>query len=141
MSPAPEVLGSLASLFTALLVLLFVPLYLTAMPDPVVDWVVRLFPPEKRPKVRETLSESRESLLGWLQGRLFSMVVVGVLAAIALYVIGVPGALFLGVFSGLVAFVPIVGSVAGAVPPWYWLSPATHRTPCGSCWPTWRSSR
>ena len=109
--------GGLASLFTALLVLLFVPLYLTAIPGPVVDWVVRLFPPEKRPKVRETLSESRESLLGWLQGRLFSMVVVGVLAAIALYAIGVPGALFLGVFSGLVAFVPIIGSVAGAVPP------------------------
>jgi len=29
----------------------------------------------------------------------------------------VPGALFLGAFSGLVAFVPIVGSVVGAVPP------------------------
>ena len=83
--------GSLASLFAALLVLLFVPLYLAAIPGPVVDWVVRLFPPEGRPKVREMFSESRESLLGWLQGRLFSMVVVGVLAAIALYAIGIPG--------------------------------------------------
>jgi predicted PurR-regulated permease PerM len=109
--------GSLASLFTALLVLLFVPLYLTAMPGPVADWVVRLFPQEKRAKTREILSESRSSLLGWLQGRLFSMVVVGALAAVALYLIGVPGALFLGVFSGLVAFVPIIGSVAGAIPP------------------------
>lgn len=97
--------------------LLFVPLYLTAMPGPVVDWVVRLFPTENREKARDVLSESRESLLGWLKGRLFSMVVVGVLAAIALYLIGVPGALFLGVFSGLVAFVPIIGSVVGAVPP------------------------
>ena len=109
--------GSLASLFTAALVLLFVPLYLAAMPGPVVGWVVRLFPPAKRPETRQILSECRESLLGWLQGRLFSMVVVGVLAAVALYFIGVPGALFLGVFSGLVAFVPIIGSVAGAVPP------------------------
>lgn len=47
--------GGLASLFTALLVLLFVPLYLTAMPEPVLDWVVRLFPSEKRAKARETL--------------------------------------------------------------------------------------
>ncbi len=109
--------GGLASLFTALLVLLFVPLYLAAMPGPVVDWVVRLFPPGKRPKTREVLSEARQSLLGWLQGRLFSMVVVGILAAVSLYLIGVPGAIFLGIFSGLVAFVPIVGSVAGAVPP------------------------
>ena len=109
--------GGLASLFTALLILLFVPLYLTAMPGPVVGWVVRLFLPESRPRARAVLSESRESLLGWLEGRLFSMVVVGVLATVALYVIGVPGALFLGVFSGLVAFVPIVGSVVGAIPP------------------------
>jgi predicted PurR-regulated permease PerM len=28
----------------------------------------------------------------------------------------VPGALFLGVFSGLVAFVPLIGSVVGAIP-------------------------
>jgi predicted PurR-regulated permease PerM len=109
--------GGLASLFTALLVLLFVPLYLTAMPAPVSEWVVRLFPPDRRLEAREILSESRASLLGWLQGRLVSMVVVGVLAAVALYLIGVPGALFLGVFSGLVAFVPIVGSIAGAIPP------------------------
>lgn len=109
--------GGLASLFTAVLVLLFVPLYLTAMPGPVVDWVVRLFPPDGRSRVREVLSESRESLLGWLQGRLFSMAVVGALAAVALYLIGLPGALFLGLFSGLVAFVPIIGSVVGAVPP------------------------
>lgn len=109
--------GGLASLFTAALVLVFVPLYLAAMPGPVVGWVVRLFPPGRRPETRETLGECRESLLGWLQGRLFSMVVVGVLAAIALYLLGVPGALFLGIFSGLVAFVPIIGSVVGAVPP------------------------
>ena len=109
--------GGLASLFTALLVLLFMPLYLTAMPGPVVDWVVRLFRPEVRPRTRSLLSEIRASLLGWLLGRLFSMAIVGILAAAALYLIGVPGALFLGVFSGLVAFVPIIGSVVGAVPP------------------------
>ncbi len=109
--------GGLASLFTALLVILFVPLYLTAMPGPVVDWVVRLFRPEVRSGARDLLSEIRASLLGWLLGRLFSMAVVGILAAAALYLIGVPGALFLGVFSGLVAFVPIVGAVVGAVPP------------------------
>ena len=109
--------GGLASLFTALLVLLFVPLYLTAMPGPVVDWVVRLFRPEVRSGARGILSEMRASLLGWLLGRLFSMAIVGLLAAAALYLIGLPGALFLGIFSGLVAFVPIVGSVVGAVPP------------------------
>jgi len=109
--------SGLASFLTGLVVVLFVPLYLAAMPEPVAGWVVRLFPPGRRGAARGLLSEARSRLLAWLGGRLFSMVVVGLLSTVALYVIGVPGALFLGVFSGLVAFVPIVGSVAGAVPP------------------------
>ena len=37
--------GSLASALFGLVVAILVPLYLAAMPDPVVGWVVRLFPP------------------------------------------------------------------------------------------------
>ena len=121
---ARRVLGGLLGLFsgitsflTGLIVVLFVPLYLAALPESVVGWVVRLFPPERRDRTREVLSEARSSLLYWLAGRLFSMAVVGILATVALYIIGVPGALLLGIFSGLVAFVPIIGSIAGAVPP------------------------
>ncbi len=109
--------SSLTAFFAGLLVVLFVPLYLTALPGPVVGWVVRLFPPDRRDEAREVLSKSRESLLGWLEGRLFSMFVVGLLSIVALYIIGVPGALLLGIFSGLAAFVPIIGSIAGAIPP------------------------
>jgi predicted PurR-regulated permease PerM len=109
--------SGLAAFLTGLIVVLFVPLYLTAMPEPVTDWVVRLFPPKSRGTARGVLSEARTRLLGWLGGRLFSVCVVGILSTVALNLIGVPAALFLGVFSGLVAFVPIVGSIAGAVPP------------------------
>lgn len=123
-SAARRVLGGLLGLFsglasflTGLLVVLFVPLYLAAMPGPVVDWVARLFPTKHRAGARESLAECRTKLLGWLGGRLFSMLVVGLLSTVALYLIGIPGALFLGVLSGLVAFVPIIGSVAGALPP------------------------
>ncbi len=45
------------------------------------------------------------------------MAVVGALSTIALHVIGVPGALFLSVFSGLVVFVPLIGFIVGTVPP------------------------
>lgn len=121
---ARRVLGGLVGLFsgvtaffTGLIVVLFVPLYLAALPEPVVNWVLRLFPPDKRDHTREVLAESRTSLLQWLAGRAFSMAVVGLLSTVALYIIGVPGALLLGIFSGLVAFVPIIGSIAGAVPP------------------------
>jgi ABC-2 type transport system ATP-binding protein len=45
------------------------------------------------------------------------MTVLGVLPTAALYRIGDPGALFLGIFTGLVCFVPPVGPVVSAVPP------------------------
>lgn len=111
------VFGGLAAFFAGLIVLVFVPLYLAAMPEPVVGWVVRLFPPERREETRGLLSEARTSLLGWLGGQLVSMTVIGVLSTVALYLIGVPGALFLGIFTGLVCFVPLVGPVVSAVPP------------------------
>ena len=109
--------GGLAAFFAGLIILVFVPLYLAAMPGPVVGWVVRLFPPEKRGEVQDLLSETRSSLLKWLGGQLVSMTVIGVLSTAALYLIGVPGALFLGLFTGLVCFVPLVGPVVSAVPP------------------------
>lgn len=109
--------GSLASAIFGVVVVIFVTLYLAAMPGPVVDYLVRLFPPDDRPRAREILSKTRTSLLGWLEGRLVSMVVVGVLSIGALYFIGIPAALFLGIFAGLVAFVPLIGPIISVVPP------------------------
>lgn len=121
---ARRVLGGLlglfsgvAAFFTGLIVVLFVPIYLAAMPKPAVNWVLRLFPPDRRGHTLEVLEKSYTSLLQWLYGRVFSMAVVGILSTVALYIIGVPGALLLGVFSGLLAFVPIIGSIVGAIPP------------------------
>lgn len=109
--------GNLAFLVFGLVVAVFVPLYLTASPDPVVGWTLRLFPPRLRPRVLEVLSKMRRSLLNWLKGRLLSMAVVGVLWTITLYFIGIPGAVFLGVFAGIMEFVPYVGPFISTVPP------------------------
>lgn len=111
------VFSSLAFLVFGLVVAVTVPLYLAASPESAVAWTVRFFPPASRPRVREVLSEVRRSLLSWLKGRLLSMAAVGVLWTVALYVIGIPAALFLGVFAGLMEFVPYVGPVISAVPP------------------------
>jgi predicted PurR-regulated permease PerM len=106
-----------ASVLLGLLVMFAVGLYLAARPVPVVDWSVRLFPPGQRPRVRHILVEVRASLLSWLKGRLLSMAVVGGLSIAALYTIGIPGALFLGLFAGLVSFVPYIGPIISVIPP------------------------
>jgi len=108
---------SLASIVVGLVVVVFVAFYLAASPSSAVNWVVRLFPPDRRGRVRHVLADIRASLLGWLVGRLLSMVIVGILATVALHLIGIRGALVLGIFTGLAAFVPFVGPIVAAIPP------------------------
>jgi predicted PurR-regulated permease PerM len=114
---ALELFGSLTTFAFGLVVGVFVPLYLMAMPEPVVNWALRLFPPNHKPRAREVLSIMRASLLRWLKGRLLSMAMVGVLWTVALYLIDILCALFLGILAGLLEFVPYVGPVISTVPP------------------------
>lgn len=109
--------GTLASGLFGAVVAAFVAVYLAAAPGPAVRWVVRLFPPAHRPRAENMLFRIRDSLLSWLTGRLASMAVVGALSVGALYLIGVPGALSLGVFAGLASFVPYVGPIVSVIPP------------------------
>ena len=108
---------NVASTLLGVVIAVFIAVYLAANPGPVAGWVVRLFPTEHRRRVRELLSEARTNLLSWLKGRLASMAIVGVLSTVALYVIGIPGALILGLFAGLVSFVPYIGPIISVVPP------------------------
>ena len=111
------VFGSVASVLGGAVVILFLSFYLAANPDPVVGWVTRLFPPDRRPRARGVLSAVRFGLLNWLKGQLTSMVIIGVLWGVALFLIGIPGALFLALLAGLLNFVPYLGPIVAAVPP------------------------
>ncbi|MDP9480444.1 MAG: AI-2E family transporter [Actinomycetota bacterium] len=96
---------------------IFLALYLAARPEPVVGWTERLFPPDRRPRVHGILSEIRNSLLSWFKGKLLAMLIIGVLSTAALYLIGIPGALILGILSGLLEFVPYIGPILSVVLP------------------------
>ena len=111
------VFSSLSSILFGLLVLVLVPLYLVSQPEPAVGWFARFFPPPRRDEVWGVLSDVRSGLLRWLLGRLVSMAIIGTLATIALFLLGVPGALFLGILTGLLEFVPLVGPAIAAIPP------------------------
>jgi predicted PurR-regulated permease PerM len=45
------------------------------------------------------------------------MTIIGVLSTIALFIIGVPFALLLGIFSGLISFIPYLGPMISVFPP------------------------
>lgn len=94
-----------------------VTIYLVVQPTQLVNGFVSLFPAGQRERVREILSKMYHAVQKWFVGQLSSMVIIGVLTVIVLSIIGIPYALFIGVLSGLLAFIPLVGAFVSVIPP------------------------
>jgi len=73
-------------------------------------------PLNQRDSIRELIAEIEAKLGGFILGQGFLCLIVGVMALIAYLVIGLPYALLLAVFAGIMEAVPIFGPILGAVP-------------------------
>jgi predicted PurR-regulated permease PerM len=79
-------------------------------------FVLAFLPLDRRAGAREAWNDV-ENLLGrWVRVQLILMVLMGVATGVAYTILGVPGALVLGLVAGLFEAVPIVGPLLGAVP-------------------------
>ena len=92
-------------------------IYLVIRPAPWVDGFVSLFPAGWRPRTREVLEAMYHTVQRWFLGQLAAMTFIAVFWAISLSIIGVPFALLIGIFSGLVSFVPYLGATISVVVP------------------------
>lgn len=90
--------------------------FLAAAPRGARDGLLLLAPPKSRPAAREALNETGRALRLWLLGTLADMAVVGTFTAVGAWIIGLPSPGALGLLAGLAAFVPIVGTIGGAIP-------------------------
>jgi predicted PurR-regulated permease PerM len=111
-----DVFSSVMNVFTNFIILFFIAFYFSFQPDLYVQGFIRLFPEERRPRVQEVLQALDASLRWWLIGRLLSMFVLGMIVGIGLWILGVPLALFLGILTGLLSFVPTIGGVLAFIP-------------------------
>jgi predicted PurR-regulated permease PerM len=111
-----KVAGFTAGFVGHIVVMFFVGLYLAFDPEVYVRTFDRLFPVNRRERVRDALFAAGDSLRKWLIGQLASMTVVGVLTGVGLAFANVPLALALGVLAGLLDFIPVIGPVIAIVP-------------------------
>jgi predicted PurR-regulated permease PerM len=97
-------------------VILFLAVFLALQPQTYRAGLVMLVPKAGRARAHEVCDKLSDTLVKWVLGRLVSMAVVGVLTVVGLSFLGMPLAGVLGLFAGLVTFIPNIGPVVSMVP-------------------------
>lgn len=90
--------------------------YLAAEPNLYRDGLIKLIPAKGRKLGAEALDDSSRALKLWLRGQLVSMILVGLLSGIGLWLLDIPSALALGLIAGILEFIPYVGPIVSALP-------------------------
>lgn len=78
------------------------------------EWLINLAPADYHEDVRELYKRLRNVWIAYLRGQIVLMIVVGIVFTIAWLILGIPGALVLGVLAGLFTLVPDVGPFLAA---------------------------
>lgn len=111
----PFVVSTVTAVSGALLAF-FLTIYLAADPKEYVTGFLRVVPVERRRRVLEIAREVATTLNRWLAAQEVSMLVIGVITTVALYLLDVKAALALGVLAGISEFVPLFGPLLSAIP-------------------------
>lgn len=110
------ILSRLSGFFTvtaggliSFLLILFLGMYFASNPTQYVTGFLELFPPAKRPRTMVILRELGTDLQYWIGGQLITMTIMGTLTWLGLMILGVPLAGVLGIITGFLDFIPVVG--------------------------------
>ncbi len=105
------VFGGVANFF----IVLVLGVCFAAQPSVYRDGVLGFVPRRYLAKTSRILDDTGETLRRWLLGQIGTMTVIFLIVWIGLEIIGIPGALALGLISGLLSFIPTVGAVIAGV--------------------------
>ncbi len=79
------------------------------------EWLIRLAPEDYRHDVRRLYLKIKDVWMAYLRGQLTLMAIVGVTFTVIWSIIGLPGALVLGILGGIFSIIPDVGPFAAAL--------------------------
>jgi len=113
---ATGLLAGTIGLLVSVVVVVVVGVYLAASPRIYTSGIVSLVAPRRRERTRLLLRKLYDTLRWWLIGQGIAMASVAVVMTTGLWLLGLEGAVALGVFAGLMDFVPNLGPYVGAAP-------------------------
>jgi predicted PurR-regulated permease PerM len=111
--------GAAADAITALVtifVIIAVGIYLAAEPDTYINGLISLFPHALRPRMRQVLHETGMTLRWWIIGQCVTMVAIGSLTMVGVWIIGIPLAFLIGLLAALFNFIPNFGPLVSFTP-------------------------
>lgn len=79
-------------------------------------YVLAFVPTERRAGARDTWNEVETRLGMWVRGQLVLMGAIGLATGTATMLLGVPGAILLGLIAALTEAIPLIGPYLGAIP-------------------------
>ena len=98
------------------IIVIFTAIYFAINPDAYRRGIVSLVPKSKSQRITEVLDATALTLQHWLLGQGISMLSVGILVVIGLWLAGVTMAFLLGVIAGALEFIPFIGPILAAIP-------------------------
>lgn len=113
---AMETLERAAGLLASLLLAPFLAFYLLKDIDRFKERFVQSLPSRYRMEILGLLRGLDRVLAGFVRGQVLLAVIVGLLAGVVTSVLGLRYAVLLGVWAGIMEFIPYVGPVLGAIP-------------------------
>jgi predicted PurR-regulated permease PerM len=102
------------AVFNTLTVLVFTIYFMADMPR-IRSGVVRLFPVDRRPRVRQVVDLVVDKVGGYMIGNIIISLIAGVASFIAFSILGVPFAVPLAFVVALCDLIPMIGATLGAV--------------------------
>lgn len=94
---------------------LFLTAYFVVEAPHLTQSILSWLPKDKRERVKTLLPGIEIRLGGYVRGQLLVSLAVGTIIGLGLAIVGIPGAMVLGVMAGFLNLVPFVGSLATAI--------------------------
>jgi predicted PurR-regulated permease PerM len=107
---------NLAGGIFGILTILILSLYMLIEAENLRTSMLRLFPPDQRPRVAAVSREVMVKVSAWLGGQVLLGSVIGTSSAIGLWALGVPYFYVLALVCGVGELIPVIGPILSAIP-------------------------
>lgn len=118
LSMANDVLSSSLAMFDFIFLVVVAPVvafYLLMDWDRMISTVDGWLPRQHAPVIRDLAGRIDRTLAGFVRGQLTVCAILGCFYAVALAILGLQFGLVIGLFAGLISFIPFIGSILGGV--------------------------